>query len=1151
MGSGLSLSTQYNSFPIAEKYVSLGYSKETVSFVSKELKKPADARDLVSSSDQLKEVALLRKKIRELYDVGVKEGTIVRRDDGRLPQYNPKDYRADFDGKDAQTIDAELNNATSVQAEYYKDDPDGPDNTQWHIPPLGHEFAPPQSYHTKQMSLKDMFQTFDTNKDGEISGREWLDALNGLGIEFSDKDAKSVMARLDEDSDGSLSLEEFVTFVEDLGKPEGKMIEPTAPQEENDEEHRLYKHNLDASAQVQERLYDIIKNAEQGRGFKEHVRTVWHSLNEARATKESLLEEKEQLVHASKLNGEVDYQVPIRLTQELENSDNHISVMERKYYRASATPIHPPQYEFNDSPSNEVNVVYVGEDENENIGAVAYEDEEQGSTDPSRRFYDIFLIRQTVILPRSPPRQSNLDTEEAFVVVPEETDQYNEINAYTKEKLADDIFVLVADENVDEMKLTLPSVLLPSDFRLALPELRKLLMARWNLDATCLRYMHNADGNGRRILEMELHDNLWEPKMRTAHLRWETLEDLKEAHMSDVHSQLIWNYRDETIAKRIITRSPWEQPGWWTYASRWITEKLRASDISQTSYIVQERLCTERVVMSFDSTHGKMYFKASLGGFEASIAVFLASTKMWRKHVPFVISSDKERRWVLVHEIVKRLTMEDDGDRDGEDEGTADVNQAVALVAIEMKEAGKPIMYEPMKMAPVNGTYDLPVSRWKLFLAHFAALQMDADYRMVRFKQQGWPVVDCKEVIKRWAAMVEDLSHVVLSKDGENKVTYDGVHYLEKVEFLTKAEWETLAKFSVHIKSMFEELNASRLPPESLHFPLKPRQVFETIVKTSSPKPANMFAFFGADRGTIAHPFLGVQAIFDVWPSISGSEPGFHIWDGDFKGNDKADEIFKFRRSMRDEYLKCWKRWEKTSGCRRLFSTARRLYQAFEACRYWDMINNKITGMFDERRLRHLMSLRLKNVLEVAEYMDNHEEEPTEVEAAPGGLRPVIPWSNGTMNLQSEDGVFSRQLMIESSKVSVSDLIWDEIGFNHDQAEVKSPRVRGVYVGFDLDLHDNGIKDGDTVTFKLTMLEKVEDKDDDGRLPDVFKPWHELPPVVVYKDGMVRRPKHATLLHVNNPDYPPKQIEIYKRKVELEELRAKTLDKDIRKRRGY
>ena len=77
---------------------------------------------------------LLRKKIRELYDVGVKEGTIVRRDDGRLPQYNPKDYRADFDGKDAQTIDAELNNATSVQAEYYKDDPDGPDYTQWHIP---------------------------------------------------------------------------------------------------------------------------------------------------------------------------------------------------------------------------------------------------------------------------------------------------------------------------------------------------------------------------------------------------------------------------------------------------------------------------------------------------------------------------------------------------------------------------------------------------------------------------------------------------------------------------------------------------------------------------------------------------------------------------------------------------------------------------------------------------------------------------------------------------------------------------------------------------------------------------------------------------------------------------------------------------------
>ena len=49
-----------------------------------------------------------------------------------------------------------------------------------------------------------------------------------------------------------------------------------------------------------------------------------------------------------------------------------------------------------------------------------------------------------------------------------------------------------------------------------------------------------------------------------------------------------------------------------------------------------------------------------------------------------------------------------------------------------------------------------------------------------------------------------------------------------------------------------------------------------------------------------------------------------YLFNYTFKGNDKADEIFKFRRSMRDEYLKCWKRWEKTSGCRRLFSTARR-----------------------------------------------------------------------------------------------------------------------------------------------------------------------------------------------------------------------------------
>ena len=59
------------------------------------------------------------------------------------------------------------------------------------------------------------------------------------------------------------------------------------------------------------------------------------------------------------------------------------------------------------------------------------------------------------------------------------------------------------------------------------------------------------------------------------------------------------------------------------------------------------------------------------------------------------------------------------------------------------------------------------------------------------------------------------------------------------------------------------------------------------------------------------------------------------------------------------------------------------------------------------------------------------------------------------IQLESDDGTFVRKINVEDSLVSVSELIWDELGLNEDEAEVKSPRVRGVYVGFDLDLHDS------------------------------------------------------------------------------------------------
>ena len=108
-------------------------------------------------------------------------------------------------------------------------------------------------------------------------------------------------------------------------------------------------------------------------------------------------------------------------------------------------------------------------------------------------------------------------------------------------------------------------------------------MKRWNLDATVLKYYPNADGNGD--FEIEIHEHMWDPLVNTANLRWETLNYLKESNMNDVHLELVWNCFNETIGKRIVTRSPWEQAGWWTMCHRWITENLRLKNCTDWAHV--------------------------------------------------------------------------------------------------------------------------------------------------------------------------------------------------------------------------------------------------------------------------------------------------------------------------------------------------------------------------------------------------------------------------------------------------------------------------------------------------------------------------------------------------------------------------------------
>ena len=132
------------------------------------------------------------------------------------------------------------------------------------------------------------------------------------------------------------------------------------------------------------------------------------------------------------------------------------------------------------------------------------------------------------------------------------------------------------------------------------------------------------------------------------------------------------------------------------------------------------------------------------------------------------------------------------------------------------------------------------------------------------------------------------------------------------------------------------------------------------------------------------------------------------------------------------------------------------------------------------------------------------------------GLRPVRPWPEGVVNISAEDGSFTASCKC-NSEIDVRHLIWRYLegsaeNRTEEDIELKSPRVRDSYVGFDAPLHSCGIRDGDTITFKIVELPPKADDwviDELGRCRDLYKAWPALPKVTVYGKGSVRKSQYG------------------------------------------
>ena len=245
-----------------------------------------------------------------------------------------------------------------------------------------------------------------------------------------------------------------------------------------------------------------------------------------------------------------------------------------------------------------------------------------------------------------------------------------------------------------------------------------------------------------------------------------------------------------------------------------------------------------------------------------------------------------------------------------------------------------------------------------------------------------FPIVDKKEILKRWHQLISDASSneasnvmPILLKEGH--LRSDQINDLKNDKFTQKLDrW---------LERLFVE---SRIPPLVLvHERFRPSQCF--IAKKAGPRDSHLFAFSGTERACLTHPFFALQRLMDRWPGAAAYD------DGEFLGDAKPCQ--RDRRLLRDNYLKCWKRWVPAGPARKDFALARQLWPIVEACRLSEMYKEMYKDVFNQHKRKQIIStfapvLRQCAFLATSVINGLYDNDETAGGPKKTGLRPVRAW---------------------------------------------------------------------------------------------------------------------------------------------------------------
>jgi len=100
-----------------------------------------------------------------------------------------------------------------------------------------------------------------------------------------------------------------------------------------------------------------------------------------------------------------------------------------------------------------------------------------------------------------------------------------------------------------------------------------------------------------------------------------------------------------------LLSSPWEQPGWFEEAVKWLQEELTRRGYTTLGNVEQVKVFVFGAVLRIQTNQGYLYFKALLPTVQNEAALILELAKGWPEHVPQIVAYDLERRWLLMRDF--------------------------------------------------------------------------------------------------------------------------------------------------------------------------------------------------------------------------------------------------------------------------------------------------------------------------------------------------------------------------------------------------------------------------------------------------------------------------------------------------------------------